>query len=129
MIDWVLSVLLVAHGWAHIWYVILSRQLISYEEWMAWTGKSWILSGLLGDSVNRLIATIGYTGSLIGFIMSGVMLHMGRPAWRTTALASSIMSTITILTFWDGKLSMLKEKGIIGVLINLAVILYTTRLS
>jgi hypothetical protein len=129
MIDWVLSIFLVAHGWAHIWYVILSRQLISYEKWMAWTGESWLLSGLLGDSVTRLIASMGYTCSLIGFIVSGVMLYMGRPVWRKTMLASSILSTIMILLFWDGRLSMLKEKGIIGILINLALIIFTTRLS
>lgn len=124
MIDLVLSVLLVAHGWAHVWYVILSRQLVSYEEWMAWTGESWILTGLMGESVARMIATVGYTGSLVGFIMSGVMLYFGKPWWRNTALASAILSTITVLVFWDGKLSMLKEKGLIGVIINLMVLLY-----
>ena len=91
---------------------------------MAWTGESWILTGFLGDSMARMIATVGYTGSLVGFIMSGVLLYFGKPWWRTTALASAIMSTVTVLVFWDGKLSMLKEKGLIGVFINLVMLLY-----
>ena len=127
MMEKILSVFLFAHGWAHIWYVILSQKLVEYEEWMAWTGKSWLLTGLLGDIAARWMATIGYTGSLVGFIASGVLLFFGRPGWRSAAFYSSILSTLTILVFWDGKLSMLKEKGIIGVIVNLLVLLYLSR--
>jgi hypothetical protein len=126
--DWIFSLFLVAHGWAHVWYVILSRRLIEYEESMAWTGESWILSGLLGESVRLWVATLGYGGSLLGFIASGVLLYMNKPVWRTTALASALISSATVVLFWDGELSMLKEKGIIGLLINLAILVYITKI-
>ena len=128
MKEGIISLFLVAHGWAHIWYVILSRKLIEYEESMAWTGESWILSGFLGESVRLWIATLGYAGSLLGFIASGVLLYLNKPIWRTTAIASAVISSATVLLFWDGKLSMLKEKGIIGLLINLAILVYITKI-
>ncbi|MCW4012577.1 MAG: hypothetical protein NWF07_06235 [Candidatus Bathyarchaeota archaeon] len=128
MKDWIISLFLVAHGWAHIWYVVLSRRLVEFEEWMAWTGESWILSGLLGETVRLWIATIGYAGSLLGFIASGVLLYLNKPVWRTTALASALISSATVLLFWDGELSMIKEKGIIGLLINLAILVYITKI-
>ncbi|OGD44817.1 hypothetical protein A3K69_02600 [Candidatus Bathyarchaeota archaeon RBG_16_57_9] len=126
--DWILGIFLVAHGWAHVWYVILSQRLIEFKEEMVWTGESWVLSGFLSESVTRLISTLGYSVSLIGFVAGGVALILGRDWWRPITLASAIISSVTVVLFWDGKLSMLKERGIIGLLIDLAVIAYVTLL-
>ena len=117
-----------AHGWAHIWYVILSKRIISYEDWMAWTGRSWLFTGIIGESMSLWIATVGYAGSLLGFIASGVLLFFGKPFWRPAALASALLSSSMILLFWDGELSMLKEKGIIGLLINIALMIYIAKM-
>ena len=125
----IMSALLVAHGWAHIWYVILSQRLIEYKDEMGWTGESWILSSLLGETVTRHVSTLGYSLSLIGFILGGASLYMGKGWARTIILASAAVSAATIATFWDGELSMLKEKGLIGLMVNLAVIVYFTRLK
>jgi len=54
---------------------------------------------------------------------------MGKGWARTIILASAAVSAATIATFWDGELSMLKEKGLIGLMVNLAVIVYFTRLK
>lgn len=126
--DWILGIFLVAHGWAHVWYVILSQRLIEFKEEMVWTGESWVLSGFLSESVTQLISTLGYSVSLIGFVAGGVALILGRDWWRPITLASAIISSVTVVLFWDGKLSMLKERGIIGLLIDLAVIAYVTLL-
>jgi hypothetical protein len=125
----IMSALLVAQGWAHIWYVILSQRLIEYKDEMGWTGESWILSSLLGEPVTRHVSTLGYSLSLIGFILGGASLYMGKGWARTIILVSAAVSSATIATFWDGELSMLKEKGLIGLMINLAVIVYFTRLK
>jgi len=55
-------------------------------------------------------------------------LILGRDWWRPITLASAIISSVTVVLFWDGKLSILKERGIIGLLIDLAVIAYVTLL-
>ena len=128
MREWIFSLFLVAHGWAHIWNVILSRRLIEFEEWMAWTGESWILSGLMGESMRMGLATLGYAGSLLGFIASGVLFYLNKPVWKPIALASALISSATIILFWDGELSMIKEKGIIGLVINLAILFYITKI-
>ena len=75
--KWLVSLFLVAHGWAHIWYIVLSQRLIEYKAEYGWTGESWILSGLMGESV-RLVSTIGYGISLLGVIAAGVSIYLGR---------------------------------------------------
>jgi hypothetical protein len=37
-------------------------------------------------------------------------------------IAASIISTITILFFWDGNIGMPVEKGLLGLLINLGIL-------
>ena len=127
--NWVIGVFLVAHGWAHIWYIILSKRLLEIKEEVAWTGESWLLSGLLGEQVLRNIATLGYSVSLIGFMVGGVGFSLGQNWWRSVALVSAVASLVTIVFFWDGGFSKLIDKGLIGFLIDVAVIIYLTRLG
>jgi hypothetical protein len=37
-------------------------------------------------------------------------------------LAASVISTVTILVFWDGSFSMPVEKGALGLLINIGIL-------
>ena len=124
MSETILSILFVAHGWAHIWYIILSQQLLEIKEKVAWTGESWILTNLVDKPALRTIAGIGYTASLIGFIAGGIALGTGHTIWKQVITASIIVSSITITLFWDGKPEMLIDKGLLGLIINLAIITY-----
>ena len=112
----------VAHGWAHIWYVILSRNLLVIEEDVAWTGKSWILSRFLDAPLTSIASTIGYSASLIGFVAGGIGYAVGFNAWREIIYASAVVSSMVIVTYWDGNLSRLIDKGLIGLLINLVIL-------
>lgn len=93
MKNWMLGVFTVAHGWAHIWYVILSQRLIEFKEEMGWTGQSWLLSGFLEEQATRMIATLGYSISLIGFVAGGVAMLLGQDWWTTAVTASAILSS------------------------------------
>ena len=126
MKDWIMGIFLAAHGWAHVWYIILSQRLLEIEGDPGWTGRSWLVSGLLGESVSRTLATLGYSASLIGFIVGGASLLVGRSWWRGVVVASTIVSLVTIILFWDGEFSKLVDKGLIGLAINVALILYLT---
>ena len=126
MKNWILGILSVAHGWAHVWYIILSQRLLEIKQDPGWTGESWLLSRLLEESTTRMVATLGYSASLIGFMVGGASLLLGRDWWRPLIIASTIVSSATIALFWDGEVSKLVDKGLIGLLINIAMILYLT---
>ena len=58
MLRFLFGTFVVLHGLVHLWYFTLSQRLVEFKPEMGWTGKSWILSNLLGDSTryaNRLI--------------------------------------------------------------------------
>ena len=116
-----------AHGWAHVWYIILSQRLLEIKDEVRWTGESWLLSGFFGEQVLRNVATVGYGVSLVGFMVGGAGLLLGQGWWKDVALASAVASLVTVVVFWDGGFSMLTEKGLIGLVIDVMVIIYLTK--
>jgi hypothetical protein len=89
---------------------------------MGWTGVSWLLTGFLGNNITHTLATIFYSVSAIAFVLSGVGLFAKQDWTRNSIIAASIFSTLTILIFWDGKLTQPVERGLLGLLISLGVL-------
>jgi hypothetical protein len=50
MLRFLIGIFIVLHGLVHLWYVVLSQGLVEFEPEMGWTGESWLLSRLLGES-------------------------------------------------------------------------------
>ena len=124
MKNWFFGAFSIVHGLVHLWYVVLLQGLVEFTEDMAWTGNSWILSSFLGESSLKLLASSGYSLSTLGFVVGGGLILMGNDIWRTFLLTSAVLSSLIIVLFWDGNLSMIIEKGLIGLLINLAIIYF-----
>jgi hypothetical protein len=105
-----------------MWYVTLSQGWVEFQANMGWTGKSWLLTNMLGNDVTHLAATIFYGLSTIAFLVAGTGLFAKQDWARVWMIAASVVSSLTILVFWDG-LSMPVEKGGLGLLINLGILL------
>lgn len=117
------GIFVILHGLVHLWYVTLSARLVEYKPDMGWTGESWLLTDLIGDSATRALASGLYALAAIGFVVGGIGL-LAQQDWRGAVLAgSAVLSTAIIVLFWDGNTSMLVQKGLIGVLINLGILL------
>ena len=122
MLRTLFGVFIILHGLVHFWPFVLSRALVEYKPEMGWTGESWLLTSLVGDSATRLLASIVYVLAAIMFVVSGVGLFT-RAQWRSPImLASAVFSAVVILAFWDGRAGLLVEKGLVGFLIDLAIV-------
>jgi len=117
-----IGVFIVLHGLVHMWYVTMSQGWVEFQVDMGWTGNSWLLTNLLGDQVTRSFATVSYALSAIGFVAVSIGLFANLEWARTGLLFASIISSVTILAFWDGSLNMLVEKGLLGLLISLGIL-------
>ena len=51
------------------------------------------------------------------------MPHADEWAWLPVIAGSAIFSAVIFLLFWDGKMQALPNKGLIGILINLAILI------
>lgn len=123
MLRTLFGLFVVLHGLVHLWPVVLSQRLVEYKPEMGWTGESWVLTGIVGDGVTRMVASGLYTLAMVLFVASGVGLVARGDWWRSLLVASAGCSAIVILVFWDGSSGQLVEKGLVGFLIDLVIIL------
>lgn len=117
------AIFIILHGLAHLWYVTLSIKLIAYKPEMGWSGDSWLLTNLMGDGGARTIAAILYTLASLGFVAAGVGLLMEEQWFRPLTIWSAVLSIIGIVLFWDGSASQIIEKGLLGFVISVLVMI------
>lgn len=122
MINLILGIFIVLHGLVHLWYFTLSQRLVAFQAEMGWTGKSWLLTNLVGDAPTRSLASVLYILAALGFIAGGIGIFIHQTWWRPMLMSSAIFSSAVILLFWDGSAEMLVQKGLIGFFINLAIL-------
>jgi len=122
LLRFIVSVFIVLHGLVHLLYFAHSRRLVELRPEMVWPEGSWAFSKLLGDEATRLLASISYVLAAIGFVAGGTGILLRQDWWRPVVVGSAAFSAGIIILFWDGAMQMLDDKGGIGLLINLAIL-------
>jgi hypothetical protein len=112
------------HGLVHLWYVVLAQQLVEFQAEMGWKGESWLLTSPLGDAATRTLATALYVLATLGFLAGGAGILSQQDWWRPMVIGSAAFSAIVVVLFWDGGRQMLVEKGLLGFLINAALLVW-----
>ncbi|NIV29154.1 MAG: hypothetical protein GWN58_06480 [Anaerolineae bacterium] len=122
MLAFLYGIFVLLHGLVHLWYVTLSQQWVEFQPEMGWTGESWLFSPLLGDGATRGLATVLYSLATLGFVAGGVGVLARQDWWRPVVIGSAAFSAVIIILFWDGGLPRIVEKGLLGFLINVALL-------
>jgi hypothetical protein len=118
----IFGVFIVLHGLVHVLYFGQSARLFELRPGLVWPDGAWTFSKLLGDEATRTLASIAYVLAAIGFAAGGIGILVGQAWWRPVVVASAAFSAVLAILFWDGKVQMLSEKGGIGLLIDLAIL-------
>ena len=127
MLRIAVAVFIILHGLVHIWYIVLAQRLINIEKDMGWTGKAGLAPALFGDTAGRWIATGLFAASTAVFVIGGAGVAMDADWLFPLLIAAALLSSLSIALFWDGRASMLMEKGFIGLLVNVIVIVAAVR--
>jgi hypothetical protein len=122
MFRFLFGVFVVLHGLVHLWYVTLSQRLVEFQPAMGWTGESWVFRALLDDGITRSLASVLYVMAALGFVAGGIGVLAQQAWWRPVTVGSAAFSAAIIILFWDGRIQMPVEKGLLGLLINLALL-------
>ena len=122
MLRFIIGVFIVLHGLVHLLYFGQSWRLFELQPGMVWPEGSWAFSKFLGDKATRLLASICCVLAAIGFMAGGIGILLMQPWWRPVVVGSAAISAIIFILFWDGKIQKLHDKGAIGLLINIAIL-------
>jgi hypothetical protein len=122
MLRVLLGILIVLHGLVHLWYFTLSQRVVEFRPEMGWSGRSWVFTNLLGDSTTRTLAGVLYILATLAFVVSGIGIFVRADWWRPALVGSAVFSAAIILLLWDGGMQLIVQKGLIGFLIDLGVL-------
>jgi hypothetical protein len=118
----IFGVFIVLHGLVHLLYFGQSARHFELQPEMVWPEGSWAFSKLLGDEATRLLASISCVLAAIGFVAGGIGILVRQNWWRPVVVGSATFSVVIIILFWDGTMQKLDDKGGIGLLINIAIL-------
>jgi fatty acid desaturase len=122
MLRFIIGVFIVLHGLVHLLYFGQSWRLFELQPGMVWPDGSWAFSKLLGNEATKLLASTSCVLAAIGFVAGGIGILVGQAWWRPVVVGSAAFSTVIFILFWDGELQKLADKGGIGLLINIAIL-------
>lgn len=122
MLGIISGVFLVLHGLVHLLYFGQSARLFELQSGMVWPEGSWMFAKSLGDDRTRLIANVSCLLAATGFVAGGIGILVKQAWWHPVVIGSSVFSAVLILLFWDGIMQKLADKGGIGLLINLQIL-------
>lgn len=123
MLRFIFGVFMVLHGLVHLLYFGQSARYFALQPGLVWPDGSWALAKLLGDRATRTLASLSCVLAALGFVVGGIGMLVRLAWWRPVIIASAMFSAVLFLLCWDGKPQRMDDKGGIGILINLAILI------
>lgn len=122
MLRFIIGVFIVLHGLVHLLYFGQSWRLFELQPGLVWPEGSWAFSKLLGAEATRLLASVSCILAALGFVVGGIGIFLRQAWWRPVVVGVAAFSAVIFILFWDGEMRKLADKGGIGLLINIAIL-------
>ena len=122
MLRIIIGVFFVLHGLVHLLYFGQSQRLFELQAGLLWPDGSWAFSKLLGDEATRWLASASCALAAIGFVAGGAGILAGQAWWHSPVVGSAAFFAVMLILLWDGQMQRLDDKGAVGVLINIAIL-------
>jgi hypothetical protein len=115
------GLVLIVHGIGHAMALFPALNISSTEKWHY---RSWLLTGLLGDTVSRVLVIVLFGAAMIGFIAAGLGLFdwlVPHSAWQKLAVVSAVISLVALALFWNSFVAFFPNK-IGAIVVNIATL-------
>ena len=122
MLRIVVGIFFVLHGLVHMLYFGQSQRLFELQPGMVWPEGSWAFSNLFGAEGTRLLASIACLLAAAGFLAGGIGIFASHASWRPIVVVAAAFSAALFILFWDAGLQGMDNKGGVGLLINVAIL-------
>jgi hypothetical protein len=117
-----IAIFVILHGLVHLLYLGQSWRLFELQPKMVWPDGSWSFSRLLGNEATRLLACAACGLAAAGFVGGGIGIVLEQNWWRPLILGAAAVSAAAYILFWNGKFQGLDNQGVIGLLIDIALL-------
>ena len=118
----IFGIFIIFHGLVHLLYFGQSAKFFELQPGMVWPSGSWAFSRLFGDGTTRILANISLFLTAIGFAAGGLALLFKQAWFQPVVAGAAILSILTYILFWNGKMLNLDNQGGVGILIDMAIL-------
>lgn len=118
----VFGIFFVLHSLVHLLYFGQSARYFELKPGMVWPDGSWAFSRLLGIEATRNLASISLMLVAISLIVGGAGILVGQAWWRPVIMSATVFSSVLYIFLWNGRMQDLDSQGLVGLLINLAIL-------
>jgi hypothetical protein len=94
----VVVVVIMAHGIGHALFL---APCLGIAQW-GQSAQSWLLTGVLGDTLTRLVGSIVWLLAVAGFVAAGAGLLGQQAWWRGLAVGAAGVSLLGLILFARG---------------------------
>lgn len=122
MIRILFGIFIVLHGLVHLLYCGQSARYFELQPGMVWPDGSWVFSRFLGNKAIRNLASIALILAAAGFLAGGAGIFLKQTWSQPVVVSTAIFSSVIFVLFWDGMMQHLDNKGGVGILINLGIL-------
>ena len=119
----IFGVFIVLHSLVLLLYFGQSARYFELKPGMVWPDGSWAFSRLLGNEGARNLASILLILTAIGLIAGGMGILLSQAWWRPVVVGAVTFSFLVYILFWNGRMKNLDEQGMVGLLIDMAILL------
>ena len=123
MLRYITGGFLILHGLVHLLYFGQSWRIFQLQPGLLWPDGSWVFSRLLGNDPTRVVASFSLVMAAIGLAVGGIAILLGQAWWQPLVIGSLIFSSLLYIAMWNGRIERLSDQGVIGVLINIAILI------
>lgn len=116
------GIFFILHAFVHLLYAGHALRFFELRPGLTWPTGALLFSWLLGDASIRWLAAVSLALAALGFLAAGLGLFFGAGWAQTVTLGAAGLSVLMYLLFWDGKFQALPDKGGIGLLISLGIL-------
>jgi hypothetical protein len=115
------GLVLILHGIGHAMALFPALNIASTENWHY---RSWLMTGLLGEPLSRVLVVILFGAAMIGFIAAGLGVFswlVPHSAWQSLAIVSAILSMVALALFWNAFVTFFPNK-LGAIIVNIAAL-------
>jgi hypothetical protein len=128
-ITGIIALVLLLHGIGHVLGLFPT---LGWATRPNWTDRSWLLTGLLGETATRRLNALIWLAATLGFVVAGMGLlgqFISAGAWQTLAVLAAFVSLLGIIFYWQAFPDKVNKVGAILIDIVLLVALLWERWS
>jgi hypothetical protein len=116
------GIFLILHSFVHLLYFGQSLGYFELKPGMVWPAGAWAFSTFLGEEATRKLAGIFLVLAAMSLAASGIGILSSQTWWRPLVVGAAIFSSIVFALFWNGRMQNLDGQGLVGILINMAIL-------